>query len=154
VVAVSPMALRNVPVRPPVRVHVERPDQLARRQQQERQKLQSAELQERGRLRQIQTRELKHPPLLNEERGRPEARTNPQPRPPAIDTEHLRARHDAEQKAQAQHEQREQQVLQHRQQRETRAVAEARPKPEAQQAKAEKPANAPRKQHKDKSDKD
>jgi len=153
-VAGEPLVVRNAQLRPAPRVNVERPDQLARRQQQERQKLESRELHERGQLRQIQQREVKHPPLVNEERSQPEARTKPQPRPPAIDSERLRARHDAEQKAQVEHEQREQQVLRQRQQRETRAVAEAQPKPERQQAKAEKPADPPRKQRKDKPDKD
>ena len=139
--AVGPVALPNVQVRPIARVNVERPDQLARRQAHARQQLQSTEW-GRWQLRQIQEHEVKHPPVVGWERSQPEPRTNLRARPPPIDTEHLRVRHDAEQKAQVEHEQREQQVLPQPQRRETRAVAEARPRPRPQRAKTAKPAAA------------
>jgi penicillin-binding protein 1A len=135
---VGPVALPYVPVRPIARVDVERPDQLARRQAHARQHLQSTEW-GRGQLRRLQEHDVKHPPVVSGERSQPEPRSNLRARPPPIGTEDLRARHHAEQKAQVE---REQQVLPQPQQRETRAVAEARPSPRPQRAKTAKPAAA------------
>jgi hypothetical protein len=148
-------------VRPVGRGNAERPDQLARRQEQERQRLEANESRERGRLRQIQERENKHPPAVRAAPPEaPAAPARPTSRPAPIDTDELRGRHDAERKAQAEHEQREQQELQRRHQRETSSVAEAPPRAEPRRTKAEKPKAPPRDQGKgkdkgkDKRDKD
>ncbi len=124
---------------------VERPEQVVRRQEQERQKLQSAELKERARLRQVQEREVRHPPVVIQEA--PEQRPSGRQRPPTIEPPQLHARHEAEQKAQAEHEQREQQALRERHERETRAVAARAQQP---QPRPEPPVNAHRKQDKEK----
>jgi hypothetical protein len=132
------------------RAEATRPDQLMRRQEKERQQLQSAERHERNQLQKIQQREDRHPLVAAEGRGHPpaareerhppvaaEGRSHPpmasegrgtppasaaRPAPAPPDHAQLRARHEAEQKAQAEHEQRESHVLQHRQEREQRAV--------------------------------
>jgi hypothetical protein len=101
--------------RPPV--NAARPDQLIRRQEKEQRQLESAEHRERGQLRKIQERENRRPPVVAEEHGAA------RPRPPAsLERGQLRARHEAEQRAQAEHEQRERQMLQQRQERERHAA--------------------------------
>lgn len=110
---------------------------VARRQQQERQRLDGAEQRERAQLHSIQRGEDRRPPQAPNDDGAARARQEAsrqaqadarsrQARPATVDREALRARHDAEQKAQADHEHRERQMLEQRHQRE-RPAAAARP---------------------------
>jgi len=116
---------------------VARPEDVARRQERERHDLQSAEERERNELRKIHEREEKHPPaaVFQSEPARHEAegRTDARGGAPAatqhqtIDRDELRSRHEAEMRAQAEHEQRERTALQARQAREQKAAEERHP---------------------------
>lgn len=121
---------------------------VAHRQQQEKQRLDSAEQNDRNQLRRIQQGEDRRPPQIPDadaarSRQEAEARSqqdaasrhaqaaarSQQPRPATVDREALRVRHEAEQKAQADHEQRERQMLEQRHQRDRPAPAAAAARP-------------------------
>jgi hypothetical protein len=105
---------------------VARPDDLVRRQERERHDFQSAEELERRELLKIHEREEKHPPAVFEGEHAAARQTVERQRE-TIDREQLRARHEAEIKAQAQHEERERSALQKRQEREQQAAKERHP---------------------------
>jgi hypothetical protein len=116
---------------PSVRNKEERYDKLERHQQQDREKLEAAEALERRKLRDAQERDYKRPQAASDEK------------------EHLRDRHEAEKKAQAEHEQREAQELKVRQQRESKAASESKAKKQdSQQEKAKAEKQKPRKEDK------
>jgi hypothetical protein len=115
-----------------------RPEDLSRRQERERHDFQSAEEHERKELRKIHEREDKHPPAAFEggrapgrhEPGGPadtRGRATVEPPRPTIDRDQLRSRHEAEVRAQAEHEQRERAALHQRQEREQQAAKERHP---------------------------
>ena len=99
------------------------PERIDRRQEHERQQLESTLVRERRRLEQVQQHEIKHPPQgVVERREHEPQRPRAVAQPGWVNRKQLEDRHEAERKAQAEIERRQREVLQQRQQREQRSI--------------------------------
>lgn len=137
----------------------ERAENLPRRQEQERRRLDSAEQRERTELRKVHEREVRRPPVSSRAERRPEVnsrRADVAPSGPAsqprrsrvrsderssrpVDRGQVREFHQQEVRAQGQHETRERQGLAQRQERERRATPAPAPKADSSAEKAKPP---------------
>jgi hypothetical protein len=111
----------HVPAMTGTRFKWSKPDQVGRHQEQERRRLETDIESERRQLHKIQQREVKHAPVLRDGRDAERSRVQAERRAASVGRERLRERHEAEQKAQAEHEARERELLEQRHAREKRA---------------------------------